>query len=162
MKLAIFPIVGLLAAVLLVLGAFAVVQGQPVPAPQDQMQPDTGMTLPGLEGIPPDQLFSHFTGAQINLIDKDNNAMTINVIPGTVSSIANDNVVITPNGRTTTERYNITTNTVIHAFPARGSLQAIASGDQVVILTQGDSMDAIMIAKKNMMGRMGFSHPMFR
>ena len=156
MKSIVLPGVGVLAAVMLIALGFVAVQAQPAP-------PTQAPTLPGLEGIPPDQMFSHFMSAQINMTDKNGNPLTIKVTPGTVASIDdNKSITITPNGQTTTQTFGITPNTIIHAMPPRGSVQAFSSGDQVIIVTEGDSTDAVVIAKKQFAGRMGISHPMFR
>src|SRR3712207_3066816 len=55
-------------------GAF---HGHPLPA-----------ELQGLEQLPPAERFKHFGGAQIVLKDKDNNPLTVNVTPGTVSAVS--------------------------------------------------------------------------
>src|SRR5690349_1248425 len=51
---------------------------------------ESGYALPselqGLSGIPADERFSHFTGAQLNLKDKDGKALVVSVTPGTVTA----------------------------------------------------------------------------
>ncbi len=155
------PALGVVAAVMLAFVAMVGVQAQPAP-PSGDAHP----MLPGLEGIPPDQLFSHFMGAQVNLTDKNGVAVVVHVTPGTISSVGDGNLGITPNGQTTTQTFRITATTTINAFPKQGSLQALVAGDEVVVVTQGDSVDALTVAKKHAMGGMGGhpmgDHPMFR
>ncbi len=155
MRNVLLPAVGALVIVTLALGGLAIVQAQPGPPMQTA-------TLPGLEGIPPEQLFDHFMGAEIHMTDRDGNALTYRMTPGVVSSVDANSIVITPHGQTTTQTFNITPNTVVHAMPDRGSLQALAAGDHVVIITEGESADALVIFERGLGGRMGFGHPMFR
>src|SRR3954447_14999835 len=44
--------------------------------------------LQGLEQLSPADRFKHFSGAQLNVKDKDNQPMTVNVTPGTVSAVS--------------------------------------------------------------------------
>lgn len=107
--------------------------------------------FPGLEGISQDQLFDHFLGGQFNLTDRNNNPFTLKMTPGTVSSATNTSIVITPNGQTSTQTYNITGNTVVHGMPGRGTIDAIVAGEKVVVVTRDSSMDAVFIAEKGPM-----------
>lgn len=100
-----------------------------------------------LAQIPPEERFSHFRGGSMTLTDQNGNEVVVNVVPGTVSSVFSDRIVITPNGETTTREFAITSDTVIHAMPDRGTLQAVTSGDQVVVMTVGEDDDAAAIMK---------------
>src|SRR5215217_49816 len=42
----------------------------------------------GLEQLPPAERFKHFGGAQIALKDKNNQPVTVNVTPGTVTAVS--------------------------------------------------------------------------
>lgn len=89
MRNVLLPAVGALVIVTLALGGLAIVQAQPGPPMQTA-------TLPGLEGIPPEQLFDHFRGAEIRMTDRDGNALTYRMTPGVVSSVDANSTVITP------------------------------------------------------------------
>lgn len=108
---------------------------------------ELGRMFPGLEGIPPDQLFDHFMGGQFSLTDRKGVPFTIKITPGTVTTVTTSAITITPNGQTTTQTFDITPNTIVHAQPDPGSIEAIVEGDKVVIMTRDAGMDAIFIAK---------------
>jgi hypothetical protein len=113
------------------------------------------MTLPGLEGVPHEQLFDHFMGAQFTMTDANGNQITYSIIPGTVASVQGGDLVITPNGRTTTQTFRITADTVVHGMPNQGSNDALSQDDKVVVLTVGNSADASFVVEKGMMGHKG-------
>src|SRR5579884_3188250 len=68
--------------------AFASALGSGTPWNGGPWSHGAGFELPAqlqnLRDVPPDQRFSHFAGAQINLKDKDNKPITISITPGTV------------------------------------------------------------------------------
>lgn len=113
-----------------------------------------GFTCPGLEGIPREELFDHFRGGQFMMTDREGNPFTVRITPGTVDSITDSTIAIIPNGRQTPESFNITSDTVVRGLPSPGSLQAIAVGDKVVVVTRDQSQDAVMIAEHGPGARM--------
>ncbi|MCL5264545.1 MAG: hypothetical protein M1343_05015 [Chloroflexi bacterium] len=161
MKSLVLPGIGVLAAVLLavvglgVVGGAGLIDAQPAPPQQNQ-------TLPGLEGIPLDQMFSHFMGAEINMTDKNGKALTYKITPGVVSSVGSNNIVITPNGQTVAQTFAVTPTTIIYSQMTKGTLQTLSPGDKVMVVTEGQSMDALIICKAQFAHMMGFRHPMFR
>jgi len=70
--------------------AFASALGSGTPWNGGPWSHGAGFELPAqlqnLRDVPPDQRFSHFAGAQINLKDKDNKPITISITPGTVTA----------------------------------------------------------------------------
>ena len=107
--------------------------------------------VPGLRNVPPDQVFDHFLGAQANMTDDQGNPFVVHLTPGTVTAIdttsSPQTVTITPTGQQTTLTVNITSDTRVKGVAERGSVEAISPGDRVIIATQDDVADAIVIAE---------------
>lgn len=97
----------------------------------------------GLEQLSPADRFKHFNGAQINLKDKDNKPVTVNVMPGTVTSVSGTSLVIAANDGST-KTYSLDDKTVI-----RGKPDATTPGNQpaATTLKQGDLV--AVISKNN-------------
>lgn len=112
--------------------------------------------LPELQGVSRDQLFDHFRGSQFTVTDAQGNAVVYQWTPGTVAGVTGTALSLTPNGQTTAMSFTITANTVVHTMPASGSLQALAQGDKVLVLSKQGSGDAIVIAKPGRRGMHGF------
>ena len=146
-------------ALLLLLGV-AGLGAQPQPAAADQPKPPHHF-LPELEGVPPAERFDHFRGAQFTITDAQGNAVTYQMTPGTVAGVSTTGgattISVTPNGQTTAVGFTVTPDTKVHAMPNTGSLQALATGDKVMVLSRQGSDAAVMIAKHRM-GMMGMGH----
>jgi hypothetical protein len=90
----------------------------------------------------------------------------VNSTPGTISAITGNSVSITVNGPAPaqTRTFTITPTTWVHAMPHRGSIQALATGDRVVVYTIGNSGDATAItesrASMSHFGMMGAGYHM--
>jgi hypothetical protein len=101
--------------------------------------------IQGLRDVPPSQLFSHFTGVQVSLKDKDNNPFTVSVTPGTVTGSDPGSLTIAANDGTS-KSYTLSEQTVIRSKQARGGAQEAqrvpASGDQVVVITLNNETTA--------------------
>jgi len=100
-----------------------------------------------LRQIPPGERFAHFQGGTMTVTDSAGTPHVLTIVPGTVQSVGATSVTVMPNGKTTAQTFNITSGTAIESIPNLGSLQALAKGDQVVVLTVDNSTDAAMIAK---------------
>jgi hypothetical protein len=100
-----------------------------------------------LQAVPPAQRFDHLRGATVNLADQNGAPVAINYVPGTVSSVTGNSLVVTPNGQNTTRTFNITNSTRFRGAPARGSNAIVANGDRVVVTTVGSSSDAVFVQK---------------
>ncbi len=103
--------------------------------------------LQDLANVPADQRFSHFLGGQFSYTDANGQKHTLYTTPGTVTAVSSNNITITVNGTNESKTYNITSNTVIGAKPPRGSIQALNTGDQVVVVSKDDSSDALVVKK---------------
>ncbi len=111
--------------------------------------------LQGLRDVPADQRFSHFRGAQINLTDKDNQPLTINATPGTVTAADATSLTMTANDGTA-RAFTLDAKTIIHSKSARGGDQAaqpvLANGDKVVVVTLNTSTTATAVIAGDMNG----------
>lgn len=97
--------------------------------------------LQGLVDLPPAERFAHFIGVQVNLKDKNNQPLTLNVSAGTASAVATSSLTITANDGTT-KTYAIDGNTVIHGKAAHSAGQAagqnLGNGDKVIVVSTND------------------------
>ena len=109
-----------------------------------------------LDGVPQNELFSHYYGATATIKDKNNNVVTVNLIPGVVTNISATSIQITPNnpqGRG--GPFSIDGNTIILGVARTAGASGIAVNDQVVIVVVGDSNHASVIMKVNANAGMG-------
>ena len=98
--------------------------------------------LKELEGVPPQELFNHFLGLELNILDKNNQPATVRVIPGTVASTGSNTISVTPNGSSTAQSLNVTGDTQIYIGLRKGKLEDVKAGDKVMVLANKDSSDA--------------------
>ncbi len=110
----------------------------------------SGVKLPpvlqGLTSIPSDQRFAHFTGAQINLKDENNQALTIRVIPGKVTTASATRLSIAANDGSE-QSFTINDQTMIHSKTTSNatptstpvSPSTISNGDEVIVVTLNNS-----------------------
>jgi hypothetical protein len=101
--------------------------------------------LSGLADVPADQRFSHFRGAQVQLTDKDNNPLVIEVVPGTATAVTQSSLTLTANDGSS-RTFAIDGNTAIHGSAAGQSqpaaTSAIKNGDHVAVVTLNNSATA--------------------
>ncbi len=104
--------------------------------------------LQGLRDLPAADRFAHFTGVQVNLKDKDNHPLTVNVIPGTVTTSSATDLTIAANDGTT-KSFTLNDKTIIHGTGAQGSGQPAQSGldkgSQVVVVTLNNDTTAMAV-----------------
>jgi len=113
--------------------------------PAVQPKPPVPLQFPKLkelEGVPPQELFNHFLGLELNILDKNNQPATVRLVPGTVTSVGTNALSITPNGSSTPQTFNVTGDTQIYIGLKKGKLEDIKAGDKVVILASKGSSDA--------------------
>ncbi len=97
--------------------------------------------LQGLEQLPPAERFKHFSGAQINLKDKDDKPLAVNVTPGTVSAVSATSLTLAANDGTS-KTYTLDDKTVIRGKPDtstpgnRPAATTLKQGDMVVVVTK--------------------------
>ena len=104
--------------------------------------------LQGLASLPADQRFAHFDGVQVSLKDQNNNPLTINVTPGTVTAASATSLSITANDGSA-KTFDLNSSTAIHGVPTQGSPQGsqptIAKGDKVVVVTLNSDTTAMAV-----------------
>jgi hypothetical protein len=104
--------------------------------------------LQGLRDLPPAERFEHFTGGQFTLKDKDNNPVTVNVTPGTVTAASATSLTLNANVGTS-KTFTLNDQTNIRGKSARGSDQAaqptLANGDKVVVVSLNNSTTASFV-----------------
>jgi hypothetical protein len=100
-----------------------------------------------LAQLTPQQRFDHMLPGQAAFLNPQGQEVLVNFTPGQVSSTSSNTVSITVNGPAPAQirTFNVTQTTWVHAMPPRGSLQAVATGDRVVVYSIGNSSDATAI-----------------
>jgi hypothetical protein len=93
--------------------------------------------LRGLADIPDAERFSHFRGVQVQLTDKDNKPLRVDVVPGTVSSVSGTSLTVAGNDGTS-RTYTLDSNTM-----RRGD--TVQQNDQVVVATLNGSNTATAV-----------------
>jgi hypothetical protein len=96
--------------------------------------------LAGLADVPADQRFSHFRGARVQLTDKNNQPVSVDVTPGTVTAASQTSLTMTTNdGASRTFAINDQTH-------KRGSF---AQNDKVAVVTMNNASTATAIMNVN-------------
>ena len=104
-----------------------------------------------LQGMTPTERFDHYLGGQVGFVNSSGQNVYVNWIPGKVSSISANAIVITPNGATQTRTFNITSNTRVVARPQTGTLNAFSQGDRVVVYVINNGTNAVAITEPQML-----------
>jgi hypothetical protein len=113
--------------------------------------PFAGHALPpelqGLEQLSPAERFKHFNGAQIAVKDKDNNPLTVNVTPGTVSAVSATSLTLTANDGSS-KTYTLDDKTIVRGKPDastpgdRPAATTLKQGDLVAVVTKNSETTA--------------------
>ena len=74
--------------------------------------------LAGLADVPPDQRFGHFRGVQVQLTDRDNRPVRVDVTPGTVTAVSATSLTIAGNDGVA-HSYALDAQTLQHGQTAR-------------------------------------------
>lgn len=109
----------------------------------------TGFTLPaeldGLQNLPPAERFQHFVGVQVSLKDKNGNPLTIDVTPGTITVASATSLTLAANDGTS-KTIALDDRTVIRGNVTQGGSQpALASNEQVIVVTLNNSPTATAV-----------------
>jgi hypothetical protein len=120
--------------------------------------------LAGLTTVPAGERFAHFRGVRVQLTDKDNKPLTIDVTPGTATTVSPTSLTITANDGST-HTYTLDDKTITHARsgPASltGSTSAVSQNDKVIVATLNNSptATAVVVFDPNGLGPRGpFAH----
>lgn len=106
-------------------------------------------TLPGLEGIPPEQLFDHLRGGTLELTDKNGNPLTITINPGQITGVTTDSITLQLNSGGT-KTFRVTADTAGPWGPRHQGntvplTQGLTVGGKVVVLAASGSDTALAI-----------------
>jgi hypothetical protein len=109
--------------------------------------------LAGLIDVPAGERFSHFRGARVQLTDNDNKPLTVDITPGTVTTISATSVTLTANDGTT-HTFALDDKTIIHALSgardsSSGATPAPRQNDKVVVATLNNSPTATAVMAFN-------------
>ena len=115
-----------------------------------------------LHNLPPAERFGHLLGGEMRFTDTNGQARSIAAKPGTVVSLANDQLTIQPNGQSGNQTYTLDDQTTVHAAgrPRAGDQAGQATpqaGDKVVVVTLdgSDTAHAVMIGGPDGFGPRG-------
>ncbi|MDQ6675283.1 MAG: hypothetical protein M3069_31860 [Chloroflexota bacterium] len=107
--------------------------------------------LAGLVAVPAGERFSHFRGVRVQLTDKDNNPLTVDVTPGTATTVTPTSLTVTANDGST-RSFALSDKTIVRGKSgAQGGSQAasttttIAQNDKVVVATLNNSTTATAV-----------------
>lgn len=131
--------------------AISVIAGERPSAPKIKAIPPMmgiGLGLPRLkelEGIPPDEMFSHMQGGTMTLTDKDGKPVTVTVTFGKVTAVdtAAPSVMVQPNAGGSPVTYTVGADTQIHGRVRE--LVQLKVDDKVTVVTVNGSSEARMI-----------------
>ncbi len=113
--------------------------------------------LEGLRDVPAGERFAHFKGVQINLTDRNNQAVVVAITPGTVTAVSASSLTVAANDGST-KTYSLDDKTTL-----RGK-QALTQNDNVVVATLngGSHAHAVLTLGADGAGPWGGHHPWTR
>jgi len=109
--------------------------------------------LAGLVGVPAGEPFSHFRGVRVQLTDKDNKPLTVDLTPGTATTVTSTSLTITANDGST-HTFALDDKTSIHGKSASpdsspGATSTIGQNEKVVVATLNNSTTATAVVVFN-------------
>lgn len=96
-----------------------------------------GLLQPELEGIPVEERFSHYMGADVRITDKDGSTHTLEFIPGTLKAVSGDQLTLLTN------EGGQLTFTITSEVKGYQLLERLKEGDKLVVATVDGSVRAI-------------------
>ena len=102
--------------------------------------------LAGLASVPAADRFAHFRGVRVQLTDKDNNPLTVDVTPGTATMVSPTSLTIAGNDGAT-HTFALDDKTIV-----RGKATTIGQHDKVVVATLNNSTTATAVVAFNPAG----------
>jgi len=106
--------------------------------------------LANLKDIPPAERFAHFRGVQAELTDRDGKPIDIAVVPGKASAVSATSITLSGNDGAS-HTFAITDDTY-----TRG--KTVAPGDNVVVISMGNTPNARAVFAVDTNGWHHFSH----
>ena len=99
--------------------------------------------LAGLASVPAGERFAHFQGVRVQLTDKDNKPLTVDVTPGTATSVTPTSLTLAGNDGAS-HTFSLNDKTILHTGSA-----AIAQNDKVVVVALNNSTTATAVVAVN-------------
>jgi hypothetical protein len=104
--------------------------------------------LAGLTDLPAAERFGHFRGVQLQLTDKNNQPLTVDVTPGT-ATVSNSTSLTVATNDGSTRTYTLDASTKVHGRSAGQNAQSsppsVAQNDKVVVVTLNKSTTATAV-----------------
>jgi len=104
--------------------------------------------LAGLTDVPAEDRFAHFRGVRVQLTDKDNKPLTMDVTPGTATTVNPTSLTITANDGST-HTYTLDDKTIVHAKSGPGSsprtTSTLSQNDKIIVATLNNSLTATAV-----------------
>jgi hypothetical protein len=137
---------GLLVGNALAIGPFSGGGSGPWPTGHDGWQ---GTQIPpelaGLAAVPAGERFAHFRGVRVQLTDKDNKPLTVDVTPGTATAVTPSSLTIAGNDGTT-HTFALDDKTIVRGKAgAPGASSTLAQNDAVIVATLNGSTTATAV-----------------
>jgi hypothetical protein len=106
--------------------------------------------LAGLTEVPAGERFAHLRGVRVQLTDKDNKPLTIDVTPGTATTVSPTSLTVTANDGST-HTYSLDDKTIIHArsgahdSSSQVATSTLSQNDKVIVATLNNSATATAV-----------------
>jgi len=109
--------------------------------------------LAGLTDIPAGERFAHFRGVRVQLTDKDNKPLTVDIVPGTATTVSQTSLTLAGNDGSS-HTFTLDDKTVIHAKSGahdstRAAPPALSQNDKLIVATLNNSTTATAVVAFN-------------
>ena len=109
--------------------------------------------LAGLTEIPAGERFAHMRGVRVQLTDKDNKPLTVDILPGTATTISPTSLTMTANDGST-HTFTLDDKTIIHAKSAahdstQTATAALGQNDKIIVATLNNNTTATAVVAFN-------------
>ncbi|MCL4459284.1 MAG: PDZ domain-containing protein [Chloroflexi bacterium] len=112
-----------------------------------------------LKGIAPGERFDHFLGGQFALTNKEGKRIEVRIIPGRATAVSSNSITIDPNDKSVSGGpYEVTEKTIVRAGPRTVRIDALKSGDRVIIVTIESPTHAAAVIDVEGFGKHVFPH----
>jgi hypothetical protein len=100
--------------------------------------------------VPTGERFAHFRGVRVQLTDKDNHPLTVDVTPGTATTVTPTSLTITANDGSA-HTFTVDDKTIVRGKSERapGAASAISLNDNVIVATLNGSSVATAVVALN-------------
>jgi hypothetical protein len=106
--------------------------------------PDLGLDL-DLDRVDLEELFGRFVRIDAVLLDRVGQRVELHLAAGTLTSVGDAEIRLAPNGGGAELRYSVTERTYVFRGLQKGEIEDLVPGDRALVLTRGDSDEALLI-----------------